>query len=44
MTKRQLKKAKQKRWLKKRIKEQQHKKFIADFRNHFVKRGILKDV
>lgn len=42
MNKRQRKRAKQKRWLRKRIKEQQREKFIADFRNYFVKKGILK--
>ncbi|MEG0380336.1 MAG: hypothetical protein RR603_01400 [Kurthia sp.] len=42
MNKNQKRKAQQKRWLKKRIKEEQRKKFITDFRNCFVKKGILK--
>lgn len=41
MKKGQRRKQREKRWLKKRAREQRRKRFIEGFRNHFVRKGIL---
>jgi len=41
MGKAKRRKARQKRWLKNRCKEQQRRRFIDGFRNYFINKGIL---
>lgn len=42
MGKKRKRKARQKRWMKNRVKRYERQRFIDGFRNYFVKKGILK--